>query len=132
MEPILSSWTTRHGDTARSPIWAIVNDDGTPMNLDNKYVRAQARATIDSENVTYGFVVGHGINIGQATVRLSNGRMVSTATLQLYLLPADYTEIPRPWSGVIDIEVASDDSGAPAWRHTVVQLDLTVTKDVTR
>lgn len=132
MEPILSSWTTRHGDTARSRIWAVVNDDGTGIDLNNWYVRAQARESVDSDNVTFGFIVGHGIDIGTADVRLSNGRRVTTSTLRLYLLPADYTEIPRPWSGVIDIEIASDDTDAPAERHTVVQLDLTVTKDVTR
>jgi hypothetical protein len=132
VEPILSSWTTRHGVTARSRIWAIVNDDGSAIDLNDWYVRAQARESIDSDNVTFGFIVGHGIDIGSADVRLSTGRRVTTSTLQLYLLPADYTEIPRPWSGVIDIEIASDDTNAPAQRHTVVQLDLTVTKDVTR
>lgn len=132
MEPIQSSWTTRHGDTARSPIWAVVNDDGTPLDLNDKYVRAQARVDADANDVVFGFIAGHGIDIGTADVRLSNGRRVTTSTLQLYLLPADYTEIPRPWSGVIDIEVASDDTPTPAIRHTVVALDLTVTKDVTR
>lgn len=132
MEPIQSSWTTRHGDTARSPIWAIVNDDGTAIDLNDWYVRAQARSDVDSNDVVFGFIAGHGILIGTADVRLSNGRRVTTSTLQLYLLPADYTEIPRPWSGVIDIEVASDDSGSPAIRHTVVALTLDVTRDVTR
>lgn len=133
MEPVLSSWTTRHGDTARSPIWAVVADNGNAIDLNDQwYVRAQARPTIDSDSVTFGFIVGHGIDIGTAEVRLSNGRRITTSTVQLYLLPADYTEIPRPWQGVIDVEIATDDTTTPAERYTVAQLDLTVTKDVTR
>lgn len=133
MEPVLSTWTTRHGDTARSPIWAVLLDDGSAVDLNDQwYVRAQARPDVDSDTVVFGFIVGHGIDIGTGEVRLSNGRRVVTSTVQLYLLPADYTEIPRPWSGVIDVEIATDDTDTPAQRYTIAQLDLTVTKDVTR
>jgi hypothetical protein len=130
-------WTVRHGDTSHSPVWAIVNGDGTALSLAGWTVRAQARAHVDDIKILKEWTQGQGVTIGSSLVRLSSGAKVTTATVQLTLDPADFAYLPRSWSGVFDVEIAQPDSahptGPPLRRYTVVaDATLTIVPDVTR
>lgn len=128
---IRTSWSVRHGDTARSPIWAVAHDDATPIDLALWVVRAQLRRTPTDRLVDYSFTVGDGIDLGVAWVRVAD-QVIQTGTVQLYLDPADWVTIPRPYAGVLDVEMASDGSGAPLELYTLVECVFTADADVTR
>jgi hypothetical protein len=128
---IRSSWVTRHGDSERSPTWAVVDDRGQPVSLISWVVRAQLRTSRESPQVDFTFTTNDGIALGTATVVIA-GRVVSTSTVQLYLNPADWAAIPNPYAGVLDIEMASDATQAPGEVHTLVELSFTAEEDVTR
>jgi hypothetical protein len=127
---IRTVWETRHGDTSRSPMWAVLDDHGQPVDLTVWVLRAQLRPTYTAP-VDYTFTVGDGIDLGTAWVQ-HDGMVVQTSTVQLYLDPADWATIPRPYAGVLDVEMASDVSGAPAQVFTLVECSFTATADVTR
>jgi hypothetical protein len=124
-------WATRHGDSERSPAWAVVTDHGEPVDLTAWVVRAQMRAARDSPFVDYTFTAGDGIAVGTARIAAA-GRVVDTSTIQLYLDPADWGAIPNPYSGVLDVEMASDSGPTPAAVHTLVELEFTAEEDITR
>jgi hypothetical protein len=126
-----TGWATRHGDSERSPAWAVLDDQGHSVDLGGWIVRAQMRATRDSPQVDFAFIAGDGIAVGSATLAV-DGRVVNTSTVQLYLDPADWTNIPNPYAGVLDVEVASDSSSTPAAVHTLLELAFTAEEDVTR
>lgn len=128
---IRGSWATRHGDSERSPTWAVVTDHGDPVDLTAWVVRAQMRATRDSPQVDFTFTAGDGIAIGTAKLAV-RGRVMFTSTVQLYLDPADWGAIPNPYTGILDVEMASDSTSAPAEVHTLVELSFTAEEDVTR
>lgn len=138
MQTIRSSWTARHGDTSRSPVWVVLNDDDGPdggpeINLDQWYVRAQVRESAAALGVVYSFVTGAGVEIGTSKLRLGDGRVVETSTIRLVLDPAAWSEIERRAATYrIDVEVSTDATPAPTERYTVVELDFTVLLDVTR
>jgi hypothetical protein len=133
MAAIRSTWVARHGDTSRSATWALLGHDGQPINLTDWTIRAQLRDNIGSLVVTHAFtVLNGGIVTGTATVELSNGRLVSTATVCLELHPADWTEIPAGFVGITDVEIASDATPAPAETYTVALVDFSAEADVTR
>lgn len=133
MTAVRSSWVARHGDTSRSPTWALVGHDGTPVDLTDWTIRAQLRDSIGSLVVIHAFTdANSGIVVGTATVRLSNGRQIETATVALLLHPADWAEVPAGFSGVLDIEIASDATPAPLETYTVALVDFSAEEDVTR
>jgi hypothetical protein len=57
---------------------------------------------------------------------------VDTATVALELHPADWTEIPAGFAGVLDVEIASDATPAPAETYTVALVEFAADADVTR
>lgn len=128
---IRGSWATRHGDSERSPAWAVVTDRGDPVDLTGWVVRAQLRTAREAPVADYVFMAGDGIALGNARVAVA-GRVVLTSTLQLYLDPADWGAIPNPYSGILDVEMASDSSPTPAEVHTLVELVFSAEEDVTR
>lgn len=133
MAAIRSSWTARHGDTSRSPTWALVGHDGQPVDLTDWIIRAQLRDSIGSLVVIHAFTdANNGIEIGSATVGLSDGRQVETATVALALHPVDWAEIPAGFAGILDVEIASDATPAPLETYTVVLVDFFAEDDVTR
>jgi hypothetical protein len=131
---VTSSWVTRHGDTSRSDIWAVLDAEGDPLFLSTWEVLAQARDTPTSDVVVYEWTKDHGVTIGSATVRLPDDSEVTTSTIRLYLDPNDYEYLPRVWSGVFDVEITLKDvDGTPLRRYTVVEEGkLTILPDVTR
>jgi hypothetical protein len=124
-------WATRHGDSERSPAWAVVTDAGAPVDLTAWVVRAQMRATRDAPFVDYSFTAGDGIAVGTARIA-TGGRVITTSTIQLYLDPADWGAIPNPYTGILDVEMASDPAPSPAEVHTLVELEFTAEEDITR
>lgn len=126
-----TAWATRHGDSERSAAWAVLDDHGQSVDLTGWVVRAQLRTARESPQVDFTFTVGDGIALGSATVAAA-GRVVDTSTVQLYLDPADWASIPNPYGGVLDIEMASDSTAAPAEVHTLVEVAFTAEEDVTR
>lgn len=124
-------WATRHGDSERSPAWAVVTDHGDPIDLTAWVVRAQMRATRDSPQVDYSFTAGDGIAVGTAQIVVA-GRVITTSTIQLYLDPADWGAIPNPYAGILDVEMASNPGPTPLEVHTLVELEFTAEEDVTR
>lgn len=112
--------TALHGDSWASPRWAVaLNGAGT--DLAGWHVRAQARQTANSDTTLREWTVdGGGIVIGSAEVRLSDDTLITTSTIQLVLRPADWADLPRSWAGVLDVEIASDDTATPDERRTIV------------
>lgn len=129
-------WTVRHGDTAHSPIWAVLDADGDPLDLTGWVVRAQARASATAEAMIKEWVVDGGIGVGTATVDLGGGTMVVTSTIQLHLDPGDYRWLPETFSGVFDVEIELPSStlgDPPIKRYTVVpEAVFQIVADVTR
>lgn len=138
MQTLHSSWTARHGDTSKSPVWIILNDDegpdgGPDIDLEQWYVRAQARESVTDLNVVYGFTTSSGVELGRSKLRLGDGRVIETSTIRLVLNPSSWSEIERRAATYrIDVEVSTDATPTPAQRYTVVELDFTVVLDVTR
>ncbi len=128
---IRGSWDTRHGDSERSSTWAVVTDRGDPIDLNAWVVRAQMRTTRDSPVVDFTFVPGDGIAIGTATIAVA-GKVLTTSTVQLYLAPADWVAVPNPYTGVLDVEMASDSTATPVELYTLVELEFSAAQDVTR
>lgn len=128
---VRSAWATRHGDSERSPAWAVLDDAGHGVDLTAWVVRAQMRATRESPQVDFSFLAGDGIAVGSATLAVA-GRVVNTSTVQLYLDPADWADIPNPYTGILDVEMASDSSATPVEVHTLIELSFTAEEDVTR
>ncbi len=130
------SWVVRYGDTAHSPIWAVLDHDGTALNLVGWVVRAQARETPLAEAMVKEWTLDNGVTIGTATVDLGNGTTVTTSTIQLDLDPGDYRWLPPSFSGVFDVEIElpSQTLGdPPVKRYTVVpEARLQIVPDVTR
>ncbi len=133
MAAVRSTWVARHGDTSRSPTWALVGHDGVPIDLTDWTIRAQLRDTIGSLVVIHAFTdANNGISVGTATVRLTNGRQIQTATVALLMHPADWVEVEAGFSGILDIEIASDATPAPLETYTVALVEFTAEADVTR
>lgn len=128
---IRSSWVTRHGDSERSATWAVVDDRGNPIDLTTWAVRCQVRTSRESPQVDFAFTAGNGIAVGSATLLVAD-RVVTTSTVQLYLDPADWGVVPNPYTGIADIEIASDSGPTPAEVHTLVELTFTAEEDITR
>ncbi len=122
---------TRHGDSERSATRAVVTDHGEPVDLTAWVVRAQMRTTRDSPVADYSFTAGDGIAVGSARIAI-DGRVVMTSTIQLYLDPADWGAIPNPYTGILDVEMASDSTPTPVEVHTLVELEFSAAQDVTR
>lgn len=135
---VTSRWSVRHGDTAHSEVWAVLDVGGAELDLDGDgwVVRAQARETADSPRVLRQWDTTNGVELGTATVRLASGRRVTTTTVQLVLHPGDYQYLPLTWSGVFDVEIelpSVDDDDPPQRRHTIVDDGhLTIYPGVTR
>lgn len=130
------TWTVRHGDTAHSPIWAVLDADGSPLDLTGWVVRAQARASATAEAMIKEWTLDGGVSVGSATVDLGGGAMVSTSTIQLHLDPGDYRWLPETFSGVFDVEIelpSSNLGDPPLKRYTVVpEAVFVIVPDVTR
>lgn len=126
-----TSWATRHGDSEKSAIWAVVDDNNQPVDLSGWVVRAQLRTGYDAETVDAAFTTDHGITVAEATLAVA-GRVLTTSTVQLYLDPVDWASIPSPYAGLLDIEIASDTSTTPVEVHTLVEVAFTADSDVTR
>lgn len=132
MAVVRSSWTARHGDTSKSAIWAVLSNDGQPIDLTDWTVRAQLRPSLTDSNVVHVFTGDEGVLTSTAMVQLDNGRLVSTATVQLVLTPVDWNEIPAGFSGILDVEIASDATPDPDETYTVALVDFYADVDVTR
>lgn len=116
--PVLSAY---HGDSWLSPPWAIIIN-GDTINAADWHIRAQARKSSASPEATLSWETGDGnVLLGSATVRTKAGIDVSTSTVQLRLRPTDWTGKPHGWSGLLDVELSSDDTEAPEYRYTVVR-----------
>jgi hypothetical protein len=133
---VTSRWTVRHGDTSRSEVWAVLDENGDELNLTGWKVLAQARENAESDAVIAEWTRDHGVTIGTATIRLRSGRKVETSTVRLYLEPADFEYLPRRWSGVFDVEIslpALDPEDPPQRRYTIVDDGhLVIEPDVSR
>lgn len=131
---VSSVWTVRHGDTAHSDVWAVLDAEGAGLNLANWEILAQARDTPTSTSIVHEWTTTHGITLGTATVRLADNSEIETSTVQLHFDPTDYDYMPRVWSGVFDVEITQVDSnGDPLRRYTIVEEGrLTVRPDVSR
>lgn len=133
-----STWRVRHGDTAQSEVWAVLDAGGTQLDLDGDgwVVRAQARETPESAQVLRDWTLDHGVALDTAVVRLASGRRVTTSTVQLTFEPGDYLWLPLNWSGVFDVEIelpAADPDAPPQRRYTIVDDGhLTIFPGVTR
>lgn len=125
-------WVVLHGDSAESPVWAVLDDNGNTLDLTGWWVSAQARDTVDDPTPQYTWLVGEGIDIGTAVVETKTDRHVNTSTVSLYLRPADYAQLPRAYSGVVDVEIATDNGPEPDERHTIVRFPFRIEPDVTR
>lgn len=125
--------TALHGDSWVSPRWAVTMN-GAATDLSAWTIQAQARQSTEADTALITWTVaGGGIKLGTAQVRLSNGQTITTGTVQLVLAPADFVALPRRWSGVVDVELSSDGTAAPAERRTVVRArKFTITPDVAR
>lgn len=130
------SWVVKHGDTAHSPIWAVLDADGSALDLTGWVVRAQARANALDPKVVKEWLVDSGVTVGTATVDIGDGTMVSTSTIQMHLDPADYVWLPETFTGVFDVEIelpAVTDGDPPQKRYTVVpEATFQIVADVTR
>lgn len=131
---VTSRWTVRHGDTSRSDVWAVLDEDGGPVDLTAWTVLAQARESADSNVILLEWTLDHGVVIGSATVRLRSGRRVDTSTVRLVLDPADFDYVPHRWSGVFDVEIVLlDGQNKPVKRYTIVDDGhLEIVPDVSR
>lgn len=133
---VTSRWAVRHGDTSRSDVWAIVDEEGDPLDLTGWEVLAQARDNPESNVIVAEWSLEHGVTVGEATVKLKSGRKIQTATVRLFLSPADFFYLPRSWSGVFDVEIslpAVDPADPPQRRYTIVDDGhLTISPDVSR
>lgn len=134
-----SYWSVRHGDTAYSDVWAVLDSGGVALDLaaGGWVVRAQARETPEAKSVLIEWTLTRGVQLSTAQVRLASGREVTTSTVQLMFTPADYQWIPLSWSGVFDVEIELPDLGdstaPPVRRHTIVDDGhLTIFPGVTR
>lgn len=128
---LYASWSARHGDTSKTAVWAVLDDLGASVDLSQWVVRAQLRQSKLADIVDAVFTTAHGINIGQTTLSLDSG-VVTTSTVQLYLDPVDWTVIPEAYTGILDVEMASDTTATPLEVHTLVEVSFTVDEDVTR
>lgn len=131
------TWTVRHGDTAHSPIWAVLDADGTALDLTGWVVRAQARSAATAEAMVMEWTVGAGVSVGSATVDIDGaGTLVTTSTIQLHLDPGDYRWLPETFSGVFDVEIELPSAtlgDPPLKRYTVVpDAAFQIVADVTR
>lgn len=133
-DEVSSTWVVRHGDTAYSDTWAVLDAAGDPLDLSLWEVLAQARDDASSNAIVYEWTKDHGVTIGSATVQLAGGAEIETSTIRLYLEPTDYTYLPRDWSGVFDVEITLvDGTDLPVRRYTVVEDGhLRIRPDVSR
>lgn len=131
---VSSKWTVRHGDTAYSDTWAVLDAAGDPLDLALWDVLAQARDSASSNAIVYEWTKAHGVTVGSATVQLAGGAEIETSTIRLHLDPADYEYLPRDWEGVFDVEITlTDGSDLPVRRYTVVEDGhLRIRPDVSR
>jgi hypothetical protein len=136
---VTSHWQVRHGDTARSDVWAVIDGDGRPLDLEagGWLVRAQARETPEAKAVLLEWTLERGVELSTAQVRLASGITLTTSTVQLTVAPGDYQWIPLSWSGMFDVEIelpdTDDPAAAPLRRHTIVDDGhLTIVPGVTR
>lgn len=112
--------TALHGDSWESPRWAVAIN-GAATDLSVWHIRAQVRRSPDDTHALISWTVdGGGIRLGSAEVKLSDGSVLTTGTVQLVLRPADWAGLPRRWDGVVDVELSSDTSATPAERRTIV------------
>lgn len=130
------SWIVKHGDTAHSPIWAVLDADGTALDLTGWVVRAQARPNALDPKAIKEWTVDSGVTVGTATVDIGDGTLVSTSTIQMHLDPVDYQWLPETFSGVFDVEIelpALTVGDPPQKRYTVVpETTFQIVADVTR
>lgn len=115
------SLTALCGDSWESPRWAVAID-GQPVTLGDWFVRAQARQNSEADAVVLEWTSDDPdrVVIGSAQVQLADGTTITTSTVQLRLFPADWAEVPRKWSGLLEVEISAGDTADPLERRTIV------------
>lgn len=112
-----------YGENWESPRWFVAIAGARPIPpLPEWYFRAQVREHPRAADPVLTFTVaGGGIVFGSGTVELSDGTEIVTDWFQLKLAPADWIGRPADWSGVLEVEVSSDNTDTPLQRRTLVR-----------
>lgn len=120
------------GKTWTGPTWGLLGQDGSPVSLAGKTVKAQVRpsprdvAVLHEWSTTAGTVAVY----SNVSAVLEDGTEVTTAGIALMVKPS----VSRAWtwhSGVYDVEVTDDADPELVW--SVVELSaVRVEPEVTR